>query len=95
MKIRRPFWKSDAAELSCREVGKVLQWYLDGELNEADVPALREHLEKCKDCGLEAETYQAISASLSRRQPDVDTDALDRLRTFGRQLVDAEGNPDS
>lgn len=95
MKIRRPFWKSADAELSCREVGRVLQWYLDGELDEADVPALRAHLDRCKDCGLEAETYEAISESLSQRRPQVDADVLDRLRTFGRELVEADGTPET
>ena len=40
--------------LSCHQVAAVLQEYLDKELDAAEVPKVLEHLEQCRDCGLEA-----------------------------------------
>lgn len=95
MKIRRAFWKSDKIELNCREVGRVLQWYLDGGLDEADIPKIQAHLEKCRDCGLEADTYQSISDSLAARGQLADDDVMQRLRAFTSELVESKGEIDS
>jgi len=95
MKIRRAFWKAEKTELNCREVGRVLQWYLDGDLDQADIPKMQEHLEKCRECGLEAETYESISQSLAARGQLADDDVMDRLRAFTVQLVESNGDIDS
>jgi len=92
MKIRRPFWKSDKSELNCREVGRVLQWYLDGDLDEADIPKIQEHLEKCRECGLEADTYTSISESLAARGRLANDDVMQRLRAFTTELVESDGD---
>jgi len=91
MKIRRAFWKAEKAELNCREVGRVLQWYLDGELDQADIPKIQEHLERCRECGLEADTYASISESLAARGRIADDDVMQRLRAFTAELVESDG----
>lgn len=77
-------------QLSCRQVGRLLQSHLDGELDEVDSQRVAHHLEDCLRCGLEAETYQALRAALERRAP-VDPERLARLQDFGARL--AAGDP--
>lgn len=74
---------------SCREVGHVLQTYLDGELDELAAARITRHLKLCRRCGMEATTYAEIKASLSRRGTrHVDPTAVDRLRAFGEELIE-------
>ncbi|HSL58144.1 MAG TPA: zf-HC2 domain-containing protein [Acidimicrobiales bacterium] len=76
--------------LSCDEVGRVLQQYLDEEAP-ADVAArVEEHLEDCRRCGLELDVYQRITTTLADRTPTLPPDALDRLRRFGEQLANGD-----
>jgi anti-sigma factor RsiW len=80
--------------MRCAEVGRLLQVYLDGEFDdEARAQRLRAHLKDCKRCGLEAETYKRIKASLARRsREDAEfADALIRLHEFGEHLARGEG----
>ena len=73
--------------VDCRELGKVLQSYLDDDVDPDFATKIAEHLEACKDCGLEAETYTQIKESLAGRRPRVDDDVVDRLRDFGESLT--------
>jgi hypothetical protein len=79
----------EGEELSCPEVGRLLQKFLDSEL-EDDVPvsSLADHLEDCKRCGLEAETYGMIKQALARRETVVPPESVDRLREFGERIAD-------
>lgn len=74
-------------ELRCAEVTRVLQHYLDGNTDDLTTRRVRRHLEACRRCGLEAETYRAIKESLARRAPIIDADSLDRLRRFATALT--------
>jgi anti-sigma factor (TIGR02949 family) len=78
--------------LSCREVARVLQHYLDGEIDERVATRVAEHLEDCRRCGLEVEVYEEIKAALARQAPDVPTAAVERLRRFGERLA-GDGAP--
>jgi anti-sigma factor RsiW len=69
----------------------VLQSYLDGQVDEVTARRVARHLEVCRRCGLEVETYTRIKESLARRG-GVDPEAVERLRAFGAQLV--ESGPD-
>ncbi len=90
MSIKRRFWRKNTPGLDCREVGKVLQSYLDGELDDADAPLVAAHLDKCRDCGLEAATYDRIKAALAQPMPEgADPEAIERLRRFGQGLADS------
>ncbi|MGH9229989.1 MAG: anti-sigma factor family protein [Acidimicrobiales bacterium] len=79
--------------LTCREVGKLLQRYLDGETDEGATAKVAEHLEDCRRCGLEASIYREIKASLARQTTVLPETTLARLRRFGQQLA-TEGPPD-
>jgi anti-sigma factor (TIGR02949 family) len=84
----RLFRRHANAPMDCHEVGQLLQRYLDGELDESRARRLAAHLEDCRRCGLEADTYEQIKASLAhRRAHDVPLDALERLNEFAHQLV--------
>lgn len=78
--------------ISCRRVRKLVQSYLDGELDGPDRDRLRAHLDRCPACGVEAETYRAIKAALV---PDVPVEAVDRLRGRALALVDDGGREDA
>lgn len=86
--IRRPWYRRKSSPTNCREVGRVLQHYLDNDMDPEWAARVAEHLEACKDCGMEEETYQEITLALSRQRPAVHDDAVSRLREFGRSLTD-------
>lgn len=72
---------------TCREVGKLLQRYLDGETDEHTLAKIAEHLEDCHRCGLETRIYREIKASLARQAPRLPDSTLQRLRRFGEHLA--------
>jgi anti-sigma factor RsiW len=77
----------------CHHVARVLQSYLDGEVDSMTEAMVAEHLEVCRRCGLEARTYQAIKAAIAATAPApevVDGAALERLRRFADELADPE-----
>ena len=74
-------------EMSCREVARVMQEYLDGELHDPRHEGVAAHREKCRRCGLEAEVYRAIKRSLGRGNEPLPTEAVHRLRGFADRLV--------
>lgn len=70
----------------CAEVIRVLQSYLDGEVDEAAAQGVVEHLADCRACGLEADLYREIKKSLARQQRPDDW-AVAGLRAFGETLL--------
>ena len=70
------------------QVARVLQSYLDGQVDDLTARRVSRHLEHCRRCGLKAETYDAIKDAIARRARDVDPDALERLREFGQRLAE-------
>ena len=75
-------------QLSCPEVGRSLQRFLDGELSdEVEIDALGAHLEECKRCGLEADVYRRIKDAIEHRRADVPEESVKRLREFGERLA--------
>jgi anti-sigma factor RsiW len=87
--LRFPWRRRDA--MSCDEVGRRLQHHLDGVLDEPRTQRLLAHLEECRRCGLEAETYERIKRSLAERRSPLPPDTLERLREFGAQLAGGDG----
>ena len=79
--------------LSCHQVAAVLQEYLDNELEAAEVPRVLEHLEQCRDCGLEAELYERIKNSLHEHQQAPDAASMARIRAMAEGLA-ANGPPE-
>lgn len=90
MRVR--WWRGE--ELRCRDVGKVLQSYLDGELDELLARRVARHLEMCVLCGMRIETYMEIKRALRRTAGSPPQDALDRLRAFGQELAEGRVAPD-
>lgn len=82
-------------EATCMEVARVLQSYLDGQVDDLTARRVRRHLEHCRRCGLESETYEAIKDAIGRRSRLVDTDALDRLKAFGERLAEEGPSEDT
>jgi hypothetical protein len=80
--------------VTCREVGRFLQRYLDGVTDGHVTARVAEHLEDCRRCGLEAEIYRDIKASLARQTPILPEATLACLRRFGDQLAAAPGPPE-
>ncbi|MPZ88057.1 MAG: zf-HC2 domain-containing protein [Nitriliruptorales bacterium] len=74
--------------LSCRQVRRLLQAYLDGELRDARTVLIADHLDACLRCGLEASSYRWLKAQLAGFAPSADERQLDRLRAFAAALVD-------
>ena len=62
--------------MTCGDVGKLLQFYLDGELDDARSARLVTHLDDCRRCGLEADTYRRIKHSLAQHQNPVPSGSL-------------------
>lgn len=80
-------WWPRQRSMTCEEVGRRLQHYLDGELDERRATRLAAHLADCRRCGLEADAYERIKQSLSQRREALPDDALERLRDFGSRLA--------
>lgn len=88
MKLR--FWRRQGP-IDCAQVGRRLQQFLDGELDDERAAAIHEHLEQCLQCGLEADAFEHIKASLAARGPATAEDpALPRLRRFAEALVNGD-----
>ena len=77
----------------CHQVAKVLQSYLDGETTAPTSTMVAAHLEVCRKCGLEANTYLAIKTAIAAtpQKVAVDAAAIDRLREFADGLGDPRG----
>lgn len=87
-RLRNP-WRRDPEMASCREVGRHLQAFLDGEADDLTVRRIERHLEACRRCGLEARTYAEIKRALLRRDEGIDHLTVARLKNFGERLARA------
>lgn len=85
--MRRWLTRPSNRPLSCRQVGRLLQRYLDDAVDELTARRIARHLEDCRRCGLEADAYLAIKASLARRDPSLPADAVRRLQDLGERLA--------
>jgi anti-sigma factor RsiW len=74
------------ADADCRQVGAVLQSYLDGELGPDDAGVVAAHLEHCERCGIESETVAQVIDVIRRQRPDLDPQPIERLAGFVERL---------
>ncbi|MBW3547986.1 MAG: zf-HC2 domain-containing protein [Actinobacteria bacterium] len=81
---RRPH--TDSAVLACEAVVELVQLYLDGATDDLTSEEVGHHLDMCRRCGLQADVYLQIKATLAANRP-VPDDAVERLRRFGEQLA--------
>ena len=77
-----------AKKVNCTEVGRRLQTYLDGELEDDWRERVQDHLEDCKYCGLEEEAFTAIKMDLSTLTAPAESEALARLRDFSARIAE-------
>ena len=78
----------------CRRVRKVLQAYLDGELDDRHATMVAAHLDQCDRCGIEAELYERVKDRLAGLRAVPDPDALARLHRFADEVAVTRGSPD-
>lgn len=76
----------------CLHVRRVVQTYLDGELDERTASVVAEHLDECRRCGMEADAFQAITAAIARSAAKAEPAAVERLRRLGEELVRGAGS---
>lgn len=76
--------------LTCPEVARLLQRYLDDEIDDLKAQRISRHLEDCRRCGMKAETYSAIKQSLHQHRPSIPAGTIERLRAFGERLAAEE-----
>lgn len=77
-------WFLRPGGMTCTQVRNLVQSYLDGELDEHQAAKLAAHLHRCRRCGVEAETYRQIKASLASPPPAA---SVERVRQFAYRLV--------
>ncbi|MGH9166152.1 MAG: anti-sigma factor family protein [Acidimicrobiales bacterium] len=68
-------------------MARVLQEFLDHEVDDLTGGRVARHLELCRRCGMEAAVYTDIKASLARRGAPVDPEVVRHLRHFSEQLA--------
>lgn len=79
-------WRRSSDSATCAEVMRHLQSYIDGEIqDELAVRRIAAHLETCRRCGLEVETYRRLKKSLRSMGP-LDAQAIARLGEFAKHL---------
>ena len=88
--IMRLFSRTPPRQMECHEVGEVLQHYLDGHIDAERARRIEDHLEDCRRCGMEIETYERIKSTLAASRPEVPADSVERLRAFGERLARGE-----
>lgn len=80
-------WPRYSAPLDCRQVARVVQRHIDGELDEDAARRVARHLEMCLRCGLDVRTYEALKRQLAGLQDPVEPETLARLRRFVDELA--------
>ena len=89
MKMRdiRPDMFIKKSGISCVQVAKILQRYLDEELDASHRAMVAGHLSACRRCGLDEKSFREIKSALARRREDVPVEPIDRLRKFAADLA--------
>lgn len=72
----------------CREVRRVLQSYLDGELHPVDAISVADHLDACSSCGTDTGDYRLLKQVLARLRTEVDHSRLARLEMLVDELTE-------
>jgi anti-sigma factor RsiW len=75
----------------CRKVQPLLQQFLDGTLPAHLAAQVVAHVEACRRCGLEADTYQRLKSALGDLRSEPDPAAVGRLAVFVDGLAASGG----
>ncbi len=85
LSLRQRMFGGDAVT-SCLRTRRLLQRFLDGETDPDLAARIARHLQACRACGLEAQTYRDITSSLHTLAAPPPDHALDRLAQFAASL---------
>ena len=66
--------------MSCDLMRPLISAYRDGELEDADVPRVMEHLDSCGACAAELEALDGVAKLLAEDVPHAVPRAVGRLR---------------
>jgi len=81
--------------MNCNRVARLLDAYIDGELDGESMLKIREHLRNCPDCESELKAIRRMKMLVARTLPMVPpTDLEDRLLASCRKQI-AESSPHS
>ncbi len=73
---------------NCHKALRLVQAAIDGELDDATLARVNAHLAACRKCGMTADTYRAIKASIATRgNTQLDPAILAELTEFARNLT--------
>ncbi len=91
MKMRdiRPDMFTQKGGTNCFRAARVLQGFLDGEIDEKTRQKVASHLALCRRCGLDAQSYREIKAALAD-QSSISPEAVERLVHFAHDVVARE-----
>lgn len=77
----------DVTRLSCHDVRRALQSFLDGEVPPRRAELVAAHLESCSRCGVEAAVLSRVIDAIRALRPDLDLAAYTRLVEAADQLL--------
>ena len=95
MRDIRPDMFTKKSGISCVQVARVLQQYLDGELDDSHRSMVAGHLSACRRCGLDEKSFREIKSALARGRRDVPAEPIDRLRRFAAGLAAPDARDES
>jgi anti-sigma factor RsiW len=78
--------------LPCMQVRRILQSFLDGEVEARRAEIVAAHLESCQRCGVEADVVRRVIAQIRRLRPDLDLAVYTRLVAAVEDLTET-GDP--
>lgn len=73
--------------VSCIQVARILQRYLDDQLDERAASQVADHLDECRRCGLDAESYREVKMALAHSSRPPSPERVERLTSFVAHLV--------
>lgn len=73
--------------VTCLQVARILQRYLDDQLDEGAAAQVADHLDECRRCGLDAESYRKVKVALAGRSRPPTPDQVERLTSFVADLT--------
>jgi len=78
--------------LGCRRVHKLLQAFLDGEVEPRRAESVTAHLERCSRCHVEADVLTRVIEAIQRLRPDLDLAAYTRLIAAVEAMTEPRGS---
>jgi anti-sigma factor RsiW len=78
--------------LGCRQVRRILQSFLDGEVEPRRAVMVAAHLERCSRCHIEADVLARVIDAIQRLRPDLDRATYTRLIHAVEELTGTHGS---